>query len=52
MYKKITPWEHIENESFDVYKAHIECDEIWKNVGADCDWLLPNDRYDWDEMVN
>ncbi len=51
IYQTVTPWEHIENEVFGVYKAHIECDEAWENVGSDCYWILPENKFDWADII-
>ena len=51
VYHTITIWDHIENESFGVYKAHIKCDDVWNSgVGRDVDWCFPEDKYEWSEI--
>jgi hypothetical protein len=52
IYKTITPWHHIDNETFGVYKAHEHCDMQWKNgAGLYADWVFPTDGVDWAEIL-
>jgi hypothetical protein len=53
IYKRITPWDHIDNESFFDYKAHESCDTMWmQRIGITVDYVLPLDKYEWDEYLN
>lgn len=47
----IKPWDHIENECFGVYKAHLECHNIWGKVGDDQDWIFPGNNTEWTELT-
>lgn len=40
-YKRITPWDHADNETFFTYKAHELCDEVWQKIGDRYAWLFP-----------
>jgi hypothetical protein len=51
IYQRITPWDHAENDSFSDYKAHVDCDALWSDVGSDCDWMLPAGRQEWLESI-
>lgn len=45
-YQRITPWDHAVNEYFFDYKAHKNCDRVWKSdIGALYDWEFPDDKY-------
>lgn len=39
---KITPWEYPDGDGFGVYKAHMECNELWQEVGRDVEWEFPD----------
>lgn len=41
-YRRLTPWDHPENERYSDYRAHIECNEFWSSGwGLDHDWEFP-----------
>ena len=51
MHATITPWDHAENDGFDVYKAHPMCDSMWHQYGEDYDWIFPDAREFIDEVL-
>ena len=51
IYRRITPWDHCDNDSFFDYKAHVECDNIWMENALDWDGCLPFDAVEWAEMI-
>ena len=51
IYKTITIWDHPDNDTFGVYKAHVSCDDIWLCwMGDEMDWNFPESNYDWMEI--
>jgi hypothetical protein len=50
-YETLTPWGHPDNDSFGEFKAHMDCEEKWQEIAWDCDWILPQDKYDWLELI-
>jgi hypothetical protein len=52
IYHKVTPWDHPDNETFGVYKAHKKCNELWVNgVGEMVDYSFPSDGNEWEELL-
>lgn len=53
VYRRIAPWECDPgtDQEFFTYKAHVECDQIWTAVAFECDYLLPDDAGEWQDLV-
>jgi len=51
-YETLTPWGHEVNETFGMFKAHWECEEKWQEIGDNYDWILPESKWDWMEMID
>lgn len=50
-YRRLTPWDHSENDCFFDYKAHLICNDTWNGLGDYCDWELPMNREEWLELL-
>lgn len=40
-FRRITPWDHPDNDGFFSYHAHCQCDHAWNNIAPDWDYLFP-----------
>jgi hypothetical protein len=46
-FERITPWDHYDNESYSVLRAHHRCIRHWNRVGDVYDWYFPIDPWEW-----
>lgn len=52
IYDRVPPWECGDGDrGWYSFRAHQECNDIWRRVGEECDWYLP-DPGDWQEFVD
>lgn len=49
--QELTPWSGNDNEVFWTYKAHADCDRIFKTVAQDFEWQIPYDDGEWRDIV-
>lgn len=49
--RRITPWDHPDNEGFATFRTHVACDAVWRKVGAKQEWLFPIDPGEWAEVM-
>lgn len=50
-FQRLTPWDHELNDGFSNYRAHDVCHTIWLEIGADCDWAFPPDKWVWGDIT-
>lgn len=42
-FKRITPWDHPDNEAFFTYRAHERCEAYWNEIGYEYEWQFRDD---------
>lgn len=49
--ERIGPPDHSDNETWDIWRAHLDCRDAWLELGDLVDWHFPGATFEWLDIL-